>query len=50
MAQGHISLSATKEQDRRPIQLTPVTGDGGFPHAAMTLVVLKPPTEARKRQ
>jgi hypothetical protein len=39
-----------KEQDRRLIQLTPVTGDGGFPHATMTSVVLKPPTEARRRQ
>jgi hypothetical protein len=39
-----------KEQDRRPIQLTPVKGDGGFLHATMTSVVLKPPTEARRRQ
>ena len=41
---------ATKEQDRCPIKLTPVTGDGGFPRATMTSVVLKPPTEARRRQ
>jgi hypothetical protein len=39
-----------KEQDRRPIQLTPVTGDGGFLHATMTSVVLKPPTEESRRQ
>jgi hypothetical protein len=40
----------TKEQDRRPIELTPVTGNDGSPHASMTSVVLKPPTEARRRQ
>jgi hypothetical protein len=41
---------ATKEQDRRPIKLTPVTGNDGSPHVSMTSVVLKPPTEARRRQ
>jgi hypothetical protein len=41
---------ATKEQDQCPIKLTPITGDGGFPHATMTSVVLKPPKEARRRQ
>jgi hypothetical protein len=41
---------ATKEHDRRPIKLTPVTGNDGSPHASMTSVALKPPTEARRRQ
>jgi hypothetical protein len=43
---------ATKEQDRRPIKLTPVTGNDGssHSHASITSVVLKPPTEARRRQ
>jgi hypothetical protein len=41
---------ATKEQDRRPIKLTPVTGNDGSLRASMTSVVLKPLTEARRRQ
>jgi hypothetical protein len=33
-----------------PSKVTPVTGNDGSPHAPMTSVALKPPTEASKRQ
>jgi hypothetical protein len=33
-----------------PSKVTPVTGNDGSPRAPMTLVALKPPTEARQRQ
>jgi hypothetical protein len=33
-----------------PSKVTPVTGNDGSPHASMTSVALKPPTEARQRQ
>jgi hypothetical protein len=33
-----------------PSKVTPVTGNDGSPHAPMTSVALKPPTEARQHQ
>jgi hypothetical protein len=37
-----LASSGYKEQDRRPIWLTPATGNDGAPRATMTLVALSP--------
>jgi hypothetical protein len=37
-----LASSSYNEQDRRPIWLTPVTGNDGTPRATMTLVALSP--------
>jgi hypothetical protein len=37
-----LASSGYKEQDRRPIWLTPATGNDGAPHATMTPVALSP--------
>jgi hypothetical protein len=37
-----LASSGYKEQDRRPIWLTPTTGNDGAPRATMTLVALSP--------